>query len=68
VGSPLEAARLVQAGSLLGLRSGILLAVPVPPSEAGPGERIEAAVRAALEEAEQGGVRGREVTPFVLAR
>ena len=63
-----EAARLVKSHHDLGLRSGVLLAVPIPDSEAAAGEAIGRAIEEAVREAEEQGVAGREVTPFVLAR
>ena len=63
-----EAARLVLANSALGAGSGVLLGVPIPASEAADGDRIEAAIRTAVEEARTGNICGRDVTPYVLAR
>jgi pseudouridine-5'-phosphate glycosidase len=49
----------------LGRGEGVLLAVPPPEPVAR--EVVEAAIAAALEEAKARGVRGKEVTPFLLA-
>jgi pseudouridine-5'-phosphate glycosidase/pseudouridine kinase len=48
--------------------TGLLLAIPIPEESASAGEEIEVAVRTALENAEAEDIRGRDVTPFVLAR
>jgi pseudouridine-5'-phosphate glycosidase len=52
----------------LGLQSGILLAVPIPASEAASGGQLEAAIQAALAEADKKGIAGREITPYILSR
>jgi pseudouridine-5'-phosphate glycosidase len=63
-----EAARLAEARDRLGLEAALLVAVPVP-SESAPDERrTEEALKEALDEAERRGVRGRELTPFLLSR
>jgi pseudouridine-5'-phosphate glycosidase len=76
-----EAAAMVAAQRALGLRSGALLAVPIPPDEAttgggggaagreeGDGAAVERATREALAEAEAQGVSGAQITPFLLER
>jgi pseudouridine-5'-phosphate glycosidase len=52
----------------LGLQSGILLAVPIPASEAASGGQLEAAIQTALAEADKKGIAGREITPYILSR
>jgi hypothetical protein len=66
--SPVEAAKLIKASSSLGLSSGILLGVPIPSEESAAGAKIESAIKVALKEAEDRGVTGREITPFILSR
>lgn len=63
-----EAARMIQTHWQLGLGSGALLAVPCPEAAAMPPEAGRRAVEAALRDAERHNVRGKEVTPFLLAR
>ena len=56
----------MQRKSELGLDSGVLVAVPNPnPAE---GEKVEAAITAALKEADQKGVKGAATTPYLLLR
>jgi pseudouridine-5'-phosphate glycosidase/pseudouridine kinase len=52
----------------LHLNSGILLAVPIPEAEAVESCEIEKAINTAVKEAEDCGIRGKEVTPFILNR
>lgn len=56
-----------QAGFDLGMKNGMIVAVPNPSPAAG-GAQVDAAIRVALSEAESRGLTGRDVTPFVLAR
>jgi pseudouridine-5'-phosphate glycosidase len=48
--------------------TGVIVANPVAEDAALPGSLIEPLIEKALAEAEQAGVRGADVTPFVLAR
>jgi pseudouridine-5'-phosphate glycosidase len=52
----------------LGMGSGVLVANPIPEAEAMPLPVYERALAEALAAAAAEGVRGREVTPFLLAR
>ena len=51
----------------LGMLNGMVVAVPNP-SPLSEGEDVDAAIRLALEEATRRGLKGRDVTPFLLAR
>lgn len=66
--SPEEVAQLAQTHWALGLKSAILLAVPVPEELALEREEVEDWIANALVDAEKMGVRGNAVTPFLLAR
>jgi len=68
VGTYGQAAGLVQASGKLGLTGGVLIGVPIPASQAAGGEKIEGAIRTALQEAKEKGIVGREVTPYILGR
>lgn len=61
-----EAARYVRAHLALG-RSGILLGSPVPESEALPTQTVQKWIDGALLEAEEQGVGGYALTPFLLS-
>ena len=63
-----EVADLMAARDALGLRAGLLVTVPVPAEHELPAHEAEAAIVQALAEAEQRGIQGKEVTPFLLAR
>jgi pseudouridine-5'-phosphate glycosidase len=66
--SALEQASFVHTKWQLGLRGGVVVAVPVPPTDAMPKEEIDAITVQALQEAADNGVVGKKVTPFLLAR
>ncbi|MBC7241606.1 MAG: pseudouridine-5'-phosphate glycosidase [Anaerolineae bacterium] len=68
VRSPAEVARIALRHWETGMRSAVLVAVPPPAEEALAPEVAEAAISQALTEAEERGVRGWELTPFVLDR
>ncbi|KAJ2946396.1 hypothetical protein O0L34_g12435 [Tuta absoluta] len=62
-----DAAKMLQASLHLQLGSGIVVAVPLPSENAMDEKVIEGAIAGALKEADTRGVRGKEVTPFILA-
>jgi len=68
VRSPAEVARIALRHWETGMRSAVLVAVPPPAEEMLAPEAAEAAISQALAEAEERGVRGWELTPFVLDR
>ena len=68
VESAVEAAAIARAQWASGLGGGLLVMCPIPAEHALPAEVVEAAVARALAEADEQGVRGPEVTPFLLAR
>ena len=63
-----DAAALIRAQWAMGLQSGVLVCVPCPEDHAVPAEAVEPVLRQALQQAEAQGVRGKDVTPFLLAR
>ncbi len=63
-----EVAAILRARDALGFRTGTLVATPVPAAHELPAAVAETAIAQALREAEAKGVRGKEVTPFLLAR
>ena len=63
-----EVARLARARDALGLEAAIVVGVPVPAESETDARLMEELLSEALSEAEGRGVRGRELTPFLLAR
>lgn len=63
-----EVAGLMHARDQLGLSAGILVTVPVPAEHELPRTAAEQAIADALAEADARGIRGKDVTPFLLAR
>jgi pseudouridine-5'-phosphate glycosidase len=64
-----EAARVIRALPGLGFeRSGVVVANPIPEEEQLDPELHDRALRAGLEELARKGVRGKDVTPFLLDR
>ncbi|XP_037082563.1 pseudouridine-5'-phosphate glycosidase 2-like, partial [Pollicipes pollicipes] len=68
VASCAEAAAVLHQHRQLQLESGLLLAVPIPDRHRAEGEQIEEAIQRAVQEANEQGVSGRDVTPFILSR
>jgi pseudouridylate synthase len=66
--TPAEQAAFIRTKWQLGLAGGVVVSNPVPAESAMPVEEIDAIIRQALGEAEAQGVKGKAVTPFLLAR
>jgi pseudouridine-5'-phosphate glycosidase len=66
VETPAAAAAVVRARWALGLAGGVILAVPAPAEVALDPAQASTELEAALTRAEVAGVRGRELTPFLL--
>ena len=66
VDSPKEAAAVVRARAELADPSALLVCVPIPEESAMDGDEVAAAVRRCEERAAREGIRGKEVTPFLL--
>ncbi|KFC69870.1 pseudouridine-5'-phosphate glycosidase [Massilia sp. LC238] len=66
--TPQEQAAFIRTKWQLGLAGGVVVSNPVPSESAMPSEEIDAIIRQALGEAETQGVKGKAVTPFLLAR
>lgn len=65
---PEDVAAILRARETLGFKTGTLIATPVPAEHELPAEVAEKAIAQALDEAEERDVRGKYVTPFLLAR
>lgn len=63
-----EVAEAVKVQWELGLHGGAVLANPIPEEYAMDSEKINEAITVALKEAEDRGIEGKEVTPFLLDR
>ena len=63
-----EAAQMVHVHHQLGLKNGILVTSPVPIEDEVPAEQINDTIAKAVAEAEEIGVRGAEITPWLLSR
>jgi len=68
IDSPEEQARFVRTKWDLGLAGGVLLSTPVPTANALPRCIVDGWIEQALADAAARGVRGKAVTPFLLAR
>lgn len=68
VDEPDQVARIIRTQRLLGLQNGILVTVPVPEEDEIPSEEIEGVIIQATREAEDAGVTGAALTPFLLSR
>ncbi|MBI5159873.1 MAG: pseudouridine-5'-phosphate glycosidase [Micrococcales bacterium] len=62
-----EAAEILRASTSLGLRAGLLVANPVPEGEQWDAEEHDRVLSEAFAAAAASGVRGKAVTPFLLA-
>jgi pseudouridylate synthase len=68
VDTPAEAAQIALDAWEAGLGTALLLVVPPPVETAMPAQEMEAAIQAALNEAQQAGIHGAATTPFLLKR
>ena len=66
--TPGELAAIMQVREDLGLSGGILVTNPIPEKFSMDADVINAAIHRAVAEAEEQGIAGKEVTPFLLAR
>ena len=64
----MDIAAMMKAKWDMGLKGGIVVANPIPADAEIPADEIEPHVIAALKEAGKQGVRGKDVTPFLLKR
>lgn len=63
-----EVANMMRAKWDLGLRGGAVIANPIPTEEAMEASFINGIIEQALQEAEEKGIKGKEVTPFLLGK
>ena len=63
-----EIAAIIKTKWALNLEGGVLIANPIPEEYALDFDEMEAVINKALAEADEQGVRGKEITPFLLAK
>ncbi|XP_071855180.1 uncharacterized protein [Apostichopus japonicus] len=68
VENPTSAAKLIDLSFTLGMNCGILIGVPIPTEHSEDGDLIERAIQQAMIEHEEAGIKGKDVTPFILKR
>lgn len=68
VDSPLELAQALKAKWDLGLDGGLVVANPIPEAYEMDFDTITGAIQTAVAEAEKAGIKGKESTPFLLAK
>lgn len=68
VEGPEEVVAIARARDELGQQAAVLVVVPVPVDDELPREEAEAAIGQAIRLADEKGIRGEAVTPFILAR
>ncbi|RUL51600.1 pseudouridine-5'-phosphate glycosidase [Lysinibacillus antri] len=66
--SPQEVADMMRAKWDIGLRGGAVIANPIPESDAMEASFINSIIETALKEAEENGIKGKDVTPFMLGK
>ena len=68
IDTPAELAAAFKASHEMGMKSGMLVANPIPEEYAMPKAVIDAAIEQAVRECNEKGIKGKETTPFLLAR
>ena len=66
--TPEQQARFIRTKWQLGLTGGVVVSNPVPAASAMRNDEIDGIIAQALREADEQGVKGKAVTPFLLAR
>ncbi len=66
--SPAAVAAIAKARAELALQQGILVTVPVPEADELPAVEAEVAIREATRIADEEGIKGKDITPFVLGK
>lgn len=63
-----EIGEMIKAKRDLGLKGGVVIANPVPEEYSMEKSKIDKAIEEALKKADEEGIRGKDVTPFLLSR
>lgn len=66
IDSPEEIADIIRTKWDMGINGGLLIANPVPEESSMDRDKIQTAINAALMEADEKGIKGKEITPFLL--
>lgn len=66
--TPEECAAMIRSQEDLQLNTGILFTVPIPEDKEADSEKIKAGIEQSLKEAEEKGISGALITPFLLKR
>lgn len=66
VNDEVEAAKVIKTKWDLGLTGGIVIANPIPEKFALPKDYMDRVIEEALDKAEKAGIKGKELTPFLL--
>jgi pseudouridylate synthase len=66
--TPAEIARILAAKWQAGLDGGVLIANPIPPEHSMDRQIIDAIIDTAVRDADERGIRGKELTPYLLSR
>jgi len=61
-----EAAKVIETKWSLGLKSGLVVANPIPEKYALPKDYMDRIIEESIKEAEKAGIRGKALTPFLL--
>ena len=64
--TPMEIAQCIQAKTICKLCGGMIIANPIPEKYAMPEERMDVCIQTALSMADEKGISGKEITPFLL--
>ena len=68
IDTPAEAAAILQARTELGLQQGVLITVPIPDGHELAAAEAETAIVTATRLADEQGITGKDITPFVLGK
>jgi pseudouridine-5'-phosphate glycosidase len=66
--TPQDVVRMAIARDALGLKAALLTCVPIPLSDELPLEEAESEIEAVVAEADEQGISGKDLTPFLLSR
>ena len=65
---PAAIAALINTKEKMGLKGGVLVAVPLPEEDEIPFEKMDVVIKEALKECEEQHITGKRITPFLLSR